>query len=89
MAPHAYKVVNNHAHKISAWKFLYRIIRTRSPNLVGINGEVHSDLATLVFKNVEQLENFHGKSLRLQQEIKISGETVSPTTLFFQYMKAS
>ena len=38
--------------------------------------------------NGEQLEDFHSRILRLQQEIMISGETVSPTRLLLQYMKA-
>ena len=53
-----------------------------------MNGDVQSDLSTLASNNREQLEYFHGKILRLQQEIMISGEIVSPTRLIFQYMKA-
>ena len=53
-----------------------------------MNGDVQSDLATLAFKNGEQLEDFHSRILRLQQEIMLSGEIVSPTRLLFQYMKA-
>ena len=57
-------------------------------NLVGINGDVQSDLATLAFKNGEQLKEFHIRIIILQQEIIFYGENVSPTILLFQYMKA-
>ena len=53
-----------------------------------MNRYVQSDLATLAFKNGEQLEDFHSRILRLQQEIMLSGEIVSPTRIIFQYMKA-
>ena len=53
-----------------------------------MNGSVQSNLATLAFNNGEQLEDFHSKILRLQQEIMLSGEIVSPTRILFQYMKA-
>ena len=52
-----------------------------------MNGDIQSDLATLAFRNGEQLEDFHSRSLRLQQEIMLSGEIVSPTRLLLQYMK--
>ena len=53
-----------------------------------MNGDFQSDLATLAFNNGEQLEDFQSRILRLQQEIMLSGEIVSPTRLLFQYMKA-
>ena len=53
-----------------------------------MNGDVQSDLATLAFKSGEQLEDFHIRIIRLQQEIMLSGEIFSPTRLIFQYMKA-
>ena len=53
-----------------------------------MNGSVQSDLATLAFRNGEQLEYFHCRILRLQREIILSGDIVSPTRLLFQYMKA-
>ena len=53
-----------------------------------MNGDIKSDLATLAFNNVEQLEYFHSRILRLQQEIMLSGENFSPTRFLFQYMKA-
>ena len=52
-----------------------------------MNGYVWSYLATLSFKNWEQLEYLHGIILRIQQEIILFVETVSPTRLLFQYMK--
>ena len=53
-----------------------------------MNGDVQSDLDTLTFRNGEQLEYFHSRILRLQQEIILSGEIFSPTRLLIQYMKA-
>ena len=53
-----------------------------------MNGDFQSDLTTLAFKNGEKLEDFYSRILRLQQEIILSGKTVSPTRLLFQYMKA-
>ena len=53
-----------------------------------MNGDIQSGLATLAFRNGEQLEDFHSRILRLQQEIMLSGEIVSPTRLLLQYMKA-
>ena len=46
------------------------------------------DLTILLFKIGEQPEYFCSKILRLQQEINLSGETVSPKRLVFRYMKA-
>ena len=66
MAPKAYKVVSTHAHKISVWKIISRLIHPRAPNLGGMNGDVQSDLSTLAFNNGEQLEYFHSRILRLK-----------------------
>ena len=88
MAPQAYNVVSTHAHEISGWKIISRLLYSRAPYLVGMNGDVQSDLATLEFKNGEQLEDFHIRILRLQQEIMLSGGIISPTRLLFQYMQA-
>ena len=52
-----------------------------------MNGDVKYYLATLTFKKWEQLEDFHSRIIRLQQEITLYGETVSTTRLLFQYMK--
>ena len=53
-----------------------------------MNSDVQSDLSTLYSNNGEQLEDFHSSIIRLQQEIMLSGEIVSPTRLLFQYMEA-
>ena len=87
MAPQAYKVVSTHAHEISGWTILSRLLHSHAPHLVGINGDVQYDIATLAFRNGEKLEDFHSRILRLQQEIMLSGENVYPTRLLFQYMK--
>ena len=73
MAPQAYKVVSTHAHEISGWTILSRLLHSRAPHIGGINGDVQSDLSTLAFKNGEQLEDFHSRIIRLQQEIMIYG----------------
>ena len=51
-------VVNNHAHEISGWKILFRLIHARALHLGGMTGDVQSDLATLELKNREKLEYF-------------------------------
>ena len=53
-----------------------------------MNGNVHSDLSTLAFKSGEQLEYFHIRIIRIQQEIIFSRETVYPTRLLFHYTKS-
>ena len=73
MAPQAYKVVITHAHEISGWTILSILLHSRVLQLGGMNGDVQSDISTLVLKNGEQLEGFHGMILRLQQEIMLSG----------------
>ena len=83
MAPQAYKVVTTHSHEISRWNIISRLLHSHYPHLGGMNGDVKSDLATLTFKNGEQHEYFHGRILRLQQEIMLSGEIVSPKRLIF------
>ena len=67
-APQAYNVVNAHAHEISRWTILSRLLHARALHLGGMNGDVQSNLAPLVFKNGEQLEGFHRILIRLQQE---------------------
>ena len=88
MPPQAYKIISTHAHEISGWTILSRLLHSHAPHLGGINSDVESDLATLAFNNGEQLEYFHSRILRLQQEIMLSGEIFSPTRLLIQYMKA-
>ena len=88
MAPQAYKVFSNHAHEISVWTIISRLLHSCAPNIGGMNGDVQYDLSTLAFKNGEKLEYFHRIILRLQQQIILFGETLSPTRLLFHYMQA-
>ena len=53
-----------------------------------MNGNVQSGIATLAFKNGEQLEDFHSRILRIQKEIMLSEEIFSPTRILFHYMKS-
>ena len=53
-----------------------------------MNGDVKSNLPTLAFNNVEQLEYFHIIILRLQQETNLYVETVSPEIILVHYMKS-
>ena len=55
----------------------------RVPNIGGTNGDVQYDQAALAFKYGEQREDNHRIIIRLQQEIILYGETVSPTRLIF------
>ena len=65
MSPQAYKTVSTHTHEISGWKIISRLLHQRAPNIVGMNVDVQSDLATLEFKNRENLEHFGSNILRL------------------------
>ena len=87
MAPQSYKVVRTHAHEISGWTILSIIIHSCDHHVGGMNGDVHSDLATLDLNNGEQIEDCHISIIRLQQEIILSGETVSSMGLLLQYTK--
>ena len=88
MAPQACKVISPHAHEISGWKILSRLLPLRAPHIEGMNGGVQSDLAILEFNNGEKLEVFHSRIIRLQQEIILYRETLYPTIFIFQHMKA-
>ena len=88
MAPQAYKVINNNYQEISGWTILYIIIHVHIPHLGGTNDYVQHDLSTLAFKNREQLEDIYIIIIILQQEIILSGETISHTRLLLQYTKA-
>ena len=48
---------------------IYKLLdfQQRTPHIGGVNGDVQSDIATLAFKNGEQLEYFHSKIIRIQQ----------------------
>ena len=87
MTYQAYKVVSTHSREISGRKIISIILHSRSPNLGGTNGDVQSDLFTLEFKNIEQLEDFHSRIIRFEQEINLSRETGSPTIILLQYRK--
>ena len=88
MAPQAYKIINNHAHKISGQKILSGLFNSRATHLGGMNGDNKSNLSTLALNYREQLLYFHSRILRLQQGIILSEENVPPTRLLFHYMKA-
>ena len=51
MALQDYKFLNTHAHEISGWTIISRILHSRAPNIGGMNSDVQYDLSTLVFKN--------------------------------------
>ena len=87
MAPQAYKIISTHAHETSGSIILSRLLHSRATRLGGMNGDFKSDLATLAFRNGEQLEDFHSRIIRLQENIMLSGEIFSPTRLLLQYMK--
>ena len=87
MAPQDYKVINTHAHEISVWKILSIIIHVRAPNLQGMNGDVQSDLSTLELNNEELLEYIYSRTLILQKEIILYGETAYHIRPILQYMK--
>ena len=87
MAPEAYNISTTHAHEISRWTILSRLLHARSPHIGGMDGDIRSDLATLVFNNGEQIEDFYSIIIILQQEINLYGETFSPTRLLLHYTK--
>ena len=87
MAPQAYKFVDTHANEISWWNILSRRIIVRTPHLGEINDDLWTDLSTLPFKNREQIEYFQIIILIIQQYINLSGETVYPKRLLFNYLK--
>ena len=58
-----------------------------NPHIRGMNGDIQSNLVNLKSKNGEQLEGFHSRIIRLQQEINLSGETVYHPILLIQYTK--
>ena len=61
MAPQYYKVVNTHAHEISGWTILSRLLHARAPHLGVMNGDAQSGLAILAFNNLEKLGYFHSR----------------------------
>ena len=81
MEPQAFKVVTTHTNKIFVCTILSITISDRYSHLGGMNGDVQTNLATLEFKKRKNDEVFHERILRLQQEISLSGEPVSPTRI--------
>ena len=67
MAPQSYKIVSTHAHEILGWTILSILLHSRAPNLGVMNGDVKYDIATLAFRNGEQLEDFYSRVLRLSR----------------------
>ena len=55
MAPQVYKVFSTHAHEISGWAIIYRLIHSVDPNIGGMNGNIQYNLSTLAFNNGEQI----------------------------------
>ena len=84
MAFQAYKVVTAHSHKISGWTILSRLLHTRAPRLVWIIGGVQCDLATLAFKQGEQLDFFLGGILTLHQEINVFHKVSLQQDVYFR-----
>ena len=56
MSTQAWKVFTTHAHEISGYKIISRIIHARDPHLGVMNVDIQSDIVTLELKNVEQIE---------------------------------
>ena len=69
-------------------EILSRLSHVRTPHLIGISGSVQYYLSTLSFNNGKQIEYFHSIILILQQKNDLSGETVYPKIIIFQYMKS-
>ena len=67
MDPQSCKVVNTHAREISGWKIQSSILYARAPIILGMTGDVQSDLSTLAFNNRGQLEDFHSIIIMFQQ----------------------
>ena len=68
-----YKVVTNYAHEILVRKILSRLLHAQAPHLGGISVDAESNIATLAFKNGEQLDDFHIIIIRLQHEVNLAG----------------
>ena len=66
MAHQAYNIVIINSCGILGRTIISIIIHSRDPHIVGMNSGVQSDLATLTFKNGEQLEYFHIRIIILQ-----------------------
>ena len=53
-----------------------------------MKGYVYYDLSKLAFNAVEQIKDFHSRIIRIQQYTILLVETVYPTRLLYQYIKA-
>ena len=67
MAPQTKNEISTHAHEVSVWTILSILLNEGAPHLGVTNGNIQTDLVTLTFKQGEQLEDFHGKSIRMKQ----------------------
>ena len=81
MAPQTYKVVNTHNNETYGWKILSILLHACTPHIGDMNSDFKSDLANLVLNNREQLEDFHIRIIRLEQEINLYGENLPPIRL--------
>ena len=75
------KFITTYGHEISLCNLLSWLIHSHAPHLGGDTGGVHTDLATLFFKNGEHLEDFYNHIICLQQYIGLSSEKVSPAMI--------
>ena len=55
MAPQYYKIVTTDTCDIFGWTILSRLLHDISPDLGEMNGYVHDELFTLVFKQREKM----------------------------------
>ena len=74
MAPQEYNVVNTNDNEILVWTIISRLIYAHAPQM---NGNVHSDLATLELTKREQLEDPNRRIIRLKNKLN-SLEKISP-----------
>ena len=58
MGTQSYKFAITHAHAISGWTILSKLLHAQSPYIGVLNGTVRSELYTLAFKKRYQLEGF-------------------------------
>lgn len=72
----------------SGWITLHLLLLAYSPHLGGTNGNIQMDLSNLHFKEAKTLNAFYSQALHLEQEIRLSQETMCPTQLLHQYLVA-
>ena len=88
MATQNYTVVTTHPYEISGWIILFRLIHVQFFDIEVMKGYVYYDLSKLAFNAVEQIKDFHSRIIRIQQYTILLVETVYPTRLLYQYIKA-